>query len=76
VLSNAGCLHFGPVEELTEQELRNQMETNFFGSVNVIQAVLPILREQGVGHILQVTSVGGVVASSFVSAYHASEYEP
>ncbi|AEF84842.1 short chain dehydrogenase [Treponema primitia ZAS-2] len=74
VLSNAGYLHFGPVEELTEQELRNQMETNFFGSVNVIQAVLPILREQGAGHILQVTSVGGVVASSFVSAYHASKY--
>jgi NAD(P)-dependent dehydrogenase (short-subunit alcohol dehydrogenase family) len=74
VLSNAGYLHFGPVEELTEQELRNQMETNFFGSVNVIQAVLPILREQKTGHILQVTSVGGVVASSFVSAYHASKY--
>jgi NAD(P)-dependent dehydrogenase (short-subunit alcohol dehydrogenase family) len=74
VLSNAGYAHFGPAEELTEREFRSQMETNFFGALNVIQAALPILREQGSGHILQVTSIGGVVAFPFGAAYHASKY--
>jgi NAD(P)-dependent dehydrogenase (short-subunit alcohol dehydrogenase family) len=74
VVNNAGYGHFGTVEELTEQEIRAQMETNFFGALWVTQAVLPQLREQGSGHILQVSSVGGVNAFPLLGAYHASKW--
>ena len=74
VVNNAGYGHFGMVEELTERELRQQMETNFFGAVWVTQAVLPVLREQGSGHVLQVTSEGGIRAYPGIGAYHASKW--
>src|SRR5690349_3198256 len=56
VVNNAGYGHFGFVEEISEEELRRQMETNFFGLAWVTQAALPFLRQQGSGHIIQVTS--------------------
>jgi len=74
VVNNAGYGHFGMVEELTERELRDQLETNFFGTVWVTQAVLPVLRGQGGGHLLQVTSEGGVRAHPGIGAYHASKW--
>ncbi|KOU49869.1 SDR family NAD(P)-dependent oxidoreductase [Streptomyces sp. WM6378] len=74
VVNNAGYGLFGMVEEITEQQLRDQMETNFFGAFWVSQAVLPILRAQGSGHIVQVSSVGGVVALPSLGAYHASKW--
>ena len=74
VVNNAGYGHFGMVEELTERELRDQLETNFFGTVWVTQAVLPVLRGQGGGHLLQVTSEGGVRAYPGIGAYHASKW--
>ncbi|RIX28973.1 SDR family NAD(P)-dependent oxidoreductase [Amnibacterium setariae] len=74
VVNNAGYGQFGMVEELTERELREQLETNFFGAVWVTQAVLPVLREQGRGHLLQVTSEGGVRAFPGIGAYHASKW--
>ncbi|MEU4693464.1 SDR family NAD(P)-dependent oxidoreductase [Actinoplanes sp. NPDC023714] len=74
VVNNAGYGHFGMVEELTERELREQMETNFFGAVWVTQAVLPVLRRQGGGRLLQVTSEGGVRAYPGIGAYHASKW--
>jgi NAD(P)-dependent dehydrogenase (short-subunit alcohol dehydrogenase family) len=74
VVNNAGYGHFGMVEEVTERELRQQMETNFFGAVWVTQAVLPVLRRQGGGHLLQVTSEGGVRAFPGIGAYHASKW--
>ncbi|MEV8378841.1 SDR family NAD(P)-dependent oxidoreductase [Kribbella sp. NPDC056861] len=74
VVNNAGYGHFGMVEELTERELRRQLETNFFGAVWVTQAVLPVLRRQGSGHILQVTSEGGLHAYPGIGAYHASKW--
>jgi NAD(P)-dependent dehydrogenase (short-subunit alcohol dehydrogenase family) len=74
VVNNAGYGHFGFVEELSEQELRDQLETNVFGAVWVTQAALPILREQGSGHILQVSSIGGITAFPMVGAYHASKW--
>ncbi|MEU2619385.1 SDR family NAD(P)-dependent oxidoreductase [Streptomyces sp. NPDC007157] len=73
-VNNAGYGHFGMVEELGEDELRAQMETNFFGAVWVTQAVLPVMRAQGSGRILQVTSEGGVRAFPGISAYHASKW--
>ncbi len=74
VVNNAGYGHFGAVEELTEAELRAQMETNFFGTVWVTQAALPVMRAQGHGHLLQVTSEGGVRAFPGIGAYHASKW--
>jgi NAD(P)-dependent dehydrogenase (short-subunit alcohol dehydrogenase family) len=74
VVNNAGYGHFGMVEELTEDEFRAQLETNLFGAVWVTQAALPILREQGSGHIIQVSSIGGISAFPTVGAYHASKW--
>ena len=62
VVNNAGYGHFGMVEEVTEEEIRAQLETNVLGALWVTQAALPYLREQGSGHILQVSSIGGVSA--------------
>ncbi|MFI0774570.1 SDR family NAD(P)-dependent oxidoreductase [Streptomyces sp. NPDC021212] len=73
-VNNAGYGHFGMVEELDEDELRAQMETNFFGAVWVTQAVLPLMRAQRSGRILQVTSEGGVRAFPGIGAYHASKW--
>jgi NAD(P)-dependent dehydrogenase (short-subunit alcohol dehydrogenase family) len=74
VVNNAGFGHFGAVEELTEAEIRAQMETNFFGALWVMQAALPIMRKQGSGHLLNVTSEGGVRAYPGIGAYHASKW--
>jgi NAD(P)-dependent dehydrogenase (short-subunit alcohol dehydrogenase family) len=74
VVNNAGYGHFGTVEELSETDVRDQMETNFFGALWVTQAALPILRAQGAGHILQVSSIGGISAFGGIGAYHASKW--
>ncbi|SDO77186.1 NADP-dependent 3-hydroxy acid dehydrogenase YdfG [Microbacterium sp. ru370.1] len=74
VINNAGFGHFGMVEELTEDEVRAQLETNFFGALWVTQAALPIMREQGSGHIIQVSSIGGISAFPTVGVYHASKW--
>ncbi|WP_299054664.1 SDR family oxidoreductase [uncultured Nocardioides sp.] len=74
VVNNAGYGHFGMVEEVTEDELRAQLETNLFGATWVTQAALPILRAQGSGHIIQVSSIGGISAFPTVGAYHASKW--
>jgi NAD(P)-dependent dehydrogenase (short-subunit alcohol dehydrogenase family) len=74
VVNNAGYGHFGMIEELTEDEIRSQLETNLFGALWVTQAALPIMRAQGSGHILQVSSIGGISAFPTVGAYHASKW--
>jgi NAD(P)-dependent dehydrogenase (short-subunit alcohol dehydrogenase family) len=74
IVNNAGYGQFGMVEELSEADLRDQVETNLFGAVWVTQAALPFLRAQGSGHILQVSSIGGVSAFRNVGAYHASKW--
>jgi NAD(P)-dependent dehydrogenase (short-subunit alcohol dehydrogenase family) len=74
VVNNAGYGHFGMVEEVTEQEARDQIETNLFGALWVTQAALPFLRAQGSGHLLQVSSVGGVSAFPSLGIYHASKW--
>ncbi len=74
VVNNAGYGHFGFVEELTEDEIRAQMETNLFGALWITQAALPILRSQGFGHIIQVSSIGGISAFPGIGAYHASKW--
>ncbi|MFJ1895867.1 MULTISPECIES: SDR family oxidoreductase [unclassified Streptomyces] len=74
VVNNAGYGHFGLVEELTEAEARAQLDTNLFGALWITQAALPLLREQGSGHILQVSSIGGISAFPLVGIYHASKW--
>jgi NAD(P)-dependent dehydrogenase (short-subunit alcohol dehydrogenase family) len=74
VVNNAGYGHFGMIEELTEGDVRSQLETNFFGALWVTQAALPIMRAQGSGHIIQVSSIGGISAFPTVGAYHASKW--
>jgi NAD(P)-dependent dehydrogenase (short-subunit alcohol dehydrogenase family) len=74
VVNNAGYGHFGMVEEVSEAEIRAQLETNVLGALWVTQAALPYLREQGSGHILQVSSIGGISAFLNTGAYHASKW--
>ncbi len=74
VVNNAGYGQFGAIEELSEEEARRQIETNLFGPLWVTKAVLPQLRAQGSGHIIQVSSIGGVHAFPTVGLYHASKW--
>jgi NADP-dependent 3-hydroxy acid dehydrogenase YdfG len=74
LVSNAGYGHFGFIEELSEADARAQIETNLFGSLWMIQAVLPIMREQGSGRILQVSSIGGVATFPGIGMYHISKW--
>jgi NAD(P)-dependent dehydrogenase (short-subunit alcohol dehydrogenase family) len=73
-INNAGYGQFGTIEEVSEAEARAQMETNFFGALWVTQAVLPQMRSQGSGHIIQVSSIGGVNAFATIGLYHASKW--
>lgn len=74
IVNNAGYAQVGAIEELTERELRDQLETNLFGAVWVVQAALPYLREQGSGHIVQLSSAAGLVAMPLGGAYHMSKW--
>jgi NAD(P)-dependent dehydrogenase (short-subunit alcohol dehydrogenase family) len=74
IVNNAGYAQVGAVEELTGQDLRDQLETNLFGALWVIQAALPYLREQGSGHIIQLSSAAGLMAMPLSGAYSASKW--
>ncbi|MEZ0113734.1 NAD(P)-dependent dehydrogenase (short-subunit alcohol dehydrogenase family) [Catenulispora sp. EB89] len=74
VVNNAGYGQFGMIEELSEQEARDQIETNLFGALWVAQAALPYLRQARKGHILQVSSIGGITAFPGIGIYHASKW--
>ena len=74
VINNAGYGLFGAVEEAGEQEVREQFETNVFGTLWMLQAVLPILRAQGFGHIIQVSSVLGITTVPLLGLYNASKW--
>ena len=74
LINNAGFGLFGTTEETTEQQARDQMETNFFGSLWVAQAVLPIMRRQKSGHIIQVSSFLGMTTLPLLGLYNASKF--
>jgi NAD(P)-dependent dehydrogenase (short-subunit alcohol dehydrogenase family) len=74
VVNNAGYGLFGTIEEVSEAQARAQIETNLFGPLWITKAALPILREQGSGHIIQVSSIGGITAFPLVGIYHASKW--
>ncbi len=74
VVSNAGYGLVGAAEELDDEQIRRQIDTNLVGSIGVIRAALPHLRAQGGGRILQVASEGGQIAYPYFSLYHATKW--
>ena len=75
LVNNAGYEQHGPVEELSMEEIKTQFETNFFGAVRVMKAVLPMMRKQGSGTIGNVSSIGGKIGvPSLNSAYVGSKF--
>lgn len=75
VLANiAGRGSLGAAEEFAPEQLRDQLELNFFAAAEMTRAVLPAMREQGSGHVLNLTSIGGIVAFSGFGPYCASKF--
>ncbi|MBS1519495.1 MAG: SDR family NAD(P)-dependent oxidoreductase [Bacteroidetes bacterium] len=74
LINNAGYGLFGSVEETSEKEARDQMETNFFGLLWLSQAVIPVMRGQGHGHIIQLSSILGLVTLPVLGLYNASKF--
>lgn len=74
LVNNAGIGYFGAIEESEEDEVRRMFEINFFGLANVTKAVLPTLRKQRSGHILNVASIGGLVGFPAVGFYNATKF--
>jgi NAD(P)-dependent dehydrogenase (short-subunit alcohol dehydrogenase family) len=74
VVNNAGYANLAAVEDITLEDFREQIDANLLGVVNVTKAALPVLRRQGAGHIIQVSSVGGRLATPGLSAYQAAKW--
>jgi len=74
VINNAGYGLFGTIEETTEQQARQQIETNVFGLLWITQAALPIMRKQGHGHIVQISSILGIFTLPVLGLYNASKF--
>ena len=74
LINNAGYGAFGLLEEASEQEIKNQFNTNLFGVINTTQEVLPIMRKQNSGVIINITSIGGLVGMPMLSLYSASKF--
>jgi len=74
LVNNAGTFQAGPFEEVTDAQLRTQMEVNFFGALHVTRAVLPLMRGRRSGHVVTITSTAGIVGGSGGGAYAASKF--
>lgn len=74
LVNNAGIGSIGSVEETSEDEARGVLEANFFAPWHVIQAVLPQMRAQGSGHIVQISSVAGLASFPLIGFYNASKW--
>lgn len=74
VVNNAGYALIGAFEENSMEEIKAQFETNFFGAVRIMQVVIPIMRKQRSGRIVNITSMGGRVAIPLDSIYHATKF--
>ena len=74
VVNNAGYANLAAVEDMTLADFRAQVDANLFGVVNVTKAALPVLREQGGGHVIQVSSIGGRLATPGLAAYQAAKW--
>ncbi|BAY50226.1 short-chain dehydrogenase/reductase SDR (plasmid) [Scytonema sp. HK-05] len=74
LVNNAGYGLMGAVEEVSDQQIRDQFETNFFGLLNVTRAIIPTFKKQGSGHILNLSSAGGRITLPTMGLYHASKF--
>jgi NAD(P)-dependent dehydrogenase (short-subunit alcohol dehydrogenase family) len=74
VVNNAGYANVSSIEDMKEDDLRAQIETNLFGVVNVTRAALPVLRAQRGGHVIQISSIGGRRGSPGLSAYQTAKW--
>ena len=74
VVNNAGYDLMGALEETSMDEIKGQFETNFFGAVRVMKEVIPMMRKQGGGIIVNITSVGGRITFPLNSPYHATKF--
>ncbi|POR54749.1 NADP-dependent 3-hydroxy acid dehydrogenase YdfG [Paraburkholderia eburnea] len=74
LVNNAGFGHISPFEQSPEDDFRAQIDTNFYGVVNVTRAVLPVMRAQKSGHILHVSSVGGRIGNPGLAAYQSAKW--
>jgi NAD(P)-dependent dehydrogenase (short-subunit alcohol dehydrogenase family) len=74
LVNNAGNFYAGYFEEISPAQFRAQMDTNFFGPLNVTRAILPTMREQRSGHIITISSVAGLIGQEFTAAYAASKF--
>ncbi|MEW2515450.1 oxidoreductase [Streptomyces sp. NPDC046870] len=74
VVNNAGYADMAAIEDMTDEAFRAQIDANLFGVVNVTRAALPVLREQGSGHVIQISSVGGRVGVPGLGAYQAAKW--
>jgi NAD(P)-dependent dehydrogenase (short-subunit alcohol dehydrogenase family) len=74
LVNNAGYGHEGILEESSIDDLRRQFEVNVFGAVAMIQAVMPHMRKRRAGHILNITSMGGIITLPGLSYYHGSKF--
>ena len=74
LVNNAGNFYAGYFEEISPKQFRAQMDTNFFGPLNVTRAVLPTMRKQRGGHVITITSVAGLIGQEFCAAYAASKF--
>ena len=73
VINNAGAGITGPIEEIPEEQIKNNFDTNFFGPINVIKAVLPQMRKQKSGLIINITSIAGYMGLPYRGVYSASK---
>src|ERR1700728_1140000 len=74
VVNNAGYANLAAIEDITAEDFREQLDANLLGVVNVTKAALPVLRAQGGGHIIQVSSIGGRLATAGLAAYQAAKW--
>ena len=74
LVNNAGNFYAGYFEEISDEQFRAQMETNFFGPLNVTRAILPVMRRQRSGHVITITSAAGIIGQEFCAAYAASKF--
>ena len=74
LVNNAGFGYMAPFEQASEADFRAQIDTNFFGVVNLTRAALPVMRKQRAGHIFQISSVGGRMGTPGMSAYQAAKW--
>lgn len=74
VVNNAGYGDVAAIEDVTHDDFRSQIDTNFYGTYHVSKAAVPVLRRQGHGHIIQISSVGGRVGNPGLAAYQSAKF--